>query len=74
MVRRGRPRIRPSDRVFWVALRRVWSRWAEVLAIVKPETVVRWHRAGYRLFWRELTAKSSWRRWEVKPCSDGCLR
>jgi putative transposase len=33
-------------------LRRVWSRWAEVLVIVKPETVVGWHRAGFRLFWK----------------------
>src|SRR5713226_5342396 len=30
----------------------VWSRWAEVLVVVKPETVVGWHRAGFRLFWR----------------------
>ena len=40
------------DRLFWTALRRVWSRWAEVLLIVKPETVVSWHRTGFRLYWR----------------------
>jgi len=40
------------DRLFWVLLRRAWSRWSEVLVIVKPETVVAWHRAGFRLFWR----------------------
>src|SRR5438128_7715700 len=28
------------------------SRWAEVLVVVKPETVVAWHRAGFRLFWK----------------------
>jgi putative transposase len=39
------------DRLFWTALRRIWSRWAEVLPIVKPETVVSWHRAGFRLYW-----------------------
>jgi len=33
-------------------LRRCWSRWTEVLIIVKPETVVGWHRAGFRLYWR----------------------
>jgi len=42
------PDVRPSDRVFWVLLRGVWSGWAEVLAIVRPDTVVRWHRAGFR--------------------------
>jgi putative transposase len=40
------------DRLYWTALRSVWSRWAEVLLIVKPETVVSWHRAGFRLYWR----------------------
>src|SRR5712672_2642653 len=40
------------DRFFWTALRNVWSRWAEVLLIVKPETVVSWHRAGFWLYWR----------------------
>ena len=33
-------------------LARLWSRWADVLVVVKPDTVVRWHRAGFRLFWR----------------------
>jgi putative transposase len=37
--------------MFWTTLRQVWSRWAEVLVVVKPETVVGWHRAGFRLFW-----------------------
>ena len=46
------------DQAFWVFLRRVWSRWAEVLVVVKPETVVRWQRAGFRLYWRFL---SRWR-------------
>ena len=46
-----RPRLRPSDRLFWVALRRMWSGWDDVLALVQPGTVVAWHRAGFRLFW-----------------------
>ena len=37
---------------FWLVLSRLWSRWADVLVVVKPDTVVRWHRAGFRLFWR----------------------
>jgi putative transposase len=48
----GRPRLRNSDRAFWLVLSRFWSRWADVLVVVKPDTVVRWHRAGFRLFWR----------------------
>ena len=47
-----RPRLRTSDRVFWVALRRLWSDWARALVIVKPATVIAWHRTGFRLFWR----------------------
>jgi hypothetical protein len=46
----GRPRLRKSDRAFWLVLSRLWSRWADVLVIVKPDTVARWHRAGFRLF------------------------
>ena len=30
----------------------IWPRWSDVLVIVKPETVIRWHRAGFRLYWR----------------------
>jgi transposase InsO family protein len=46
-----RPRLSPVDRAFWVALSRVWSRWAEALTIVKPETVIGWHRRGFARFW-----------------------
>src|SRR6202051_517743 len=48
----GRPKLRRLDRLFWIALRSVWSGWTESLILVKPETVVSWHRAGFRLFWR----------------------
>ena len=47
-----RPRQRMRDRMFWILLRRFWPSWRNVLVIVKPETVVAWHRAGFRLFWR----------------------
>ena len=50
--KRPRPRLNQFDRLFWIILRCVWSRWAEVLLAVKPETVVGWHRAGSRLFWK----------------------
>ena len=46
------PRLRIGDRVFWVVLRRLWSGWDRALIVVKPETVIAWHRRGFRLFWR----------------------
>ena len=39
------------DRLLWVWLSRIWSGWRPALAIVRPETVVAWHRMGFRLFW-----------------------
>ena len=47
-----RPRLCPLDRVFWTWLMRLWPRWKSVLIIVQPETVIRWHRQGFRLYWR----------------------
>jgi putative transposase len=46
------PVVRDSDRLFWAVLSAMWSRWTKVLVIVQPQTVVRWHQAGFRLFWR----------------------
>jgi hypothetical protein len=40
------------DRLFWIFLRRLWPAWRNAFIIVKRETVVAWHRAGFRLFWR----------------------
>jgi transposase InsO family protein len=48
----SRPRLRMQDRMFWILFRRLWPEWKNVLVIVKPETVVSWHRTGFRLFWR----------------------
>jgi hypothetical protein len=47
-----RPKLHRFDRLFWMALRRLWTNWADTLVLVKPDTVVSWHRAGFRLFWR----------------------
>ena len=47
-----RPRIGLSDRVFWVVAQRFWSNWKHSLLLVTPDTVVRWHRAGFRFYWR----------------------
>jgi len=48
------PILTSLDRTFWIALHRLWPRWVEVLVIAKPETVVHWHRKGFRLYWRAL--------------------
>jgi putative transposase len=47
-----RPKLNRFDRLFWVVVRRIWTNWSESLILVKPETFVSWHRAGYRLFWK----------------------
>ncbi len=49
---RGRPQLRPGDRLFWAWLSRLWPGWRDALVIVKPDTVLRWHRYGFRLYWR----------------------
>jgi putative transposase len=47
-----RPRLQKRDRLFWVWLSRLWRDWRSCLLIVKPSTVIRWHRQGFRLYWR----------------------
>jgi putative transposase len=53
--RRPRPRFSTSDRLFWTTLSRLWSRWQRVLILVQPETVVRWHRAGFKRYWKWIS-------------------
>jgi putative transposase len=50
-VRSPRLRLTAADRLFWVWLARFWNNWRTALVIVKPETVIAWHRRGLRLFW-----------------------
>ena len=51
VLKRKYPRPRPAlfDKLFWVLARRFWSGWKQRLVLVSPETVVRWHRAGFAL-------------------------
>ena len=53
--RRPRPALNLFDKLFWVAVSRVWSQWKQSIIVVTPETVVRWHRAGFRMYWRLLS-------------------
>ena len=48
----NRPRLRCRDRLFWVALSQLWRDWRSILVIVKPETVIKWHRQGFKCYWR----------------------
>jgi hypothetical protein len=47
-----RPSIRFEDRLFWGALAKCWQDWRYALLIVKPETVIKWRRQWFRLYWR----------------------
>jgi putative transposase len=49
------PRIGLLDKLFWGAARRFWPGWKQSLIVVTPETVVRWHRAGFGLYWRLIS-------------------
>src|ERR1019366_8236541 len=53
--RRPRPRLAVFDKLFWILARRFWSEWNQALIVVTPETVVRWHRAGFRLYWKLIS-------------------
>ena len=63
VLRRSAPKrlkLTPADRLFWVLLRRMWADWKSALLIVRAETVVAWHRRGFRWFW-------TWRIHRGKP-------
>ena len=46
-----RPRLTNADRGLWVLLSRRWAGWSDALIMVKPATVIGWHRAGFRRYW-----------------------
>ena len=50
--RPGRPQLSSLDRLFWVLLYRIWPQVIDAMVLVKPATVVEWHRRGFRLYWR----------------------
>src|ERR1022692_15598 len=47
-----KPKLRQADRLLWLALRRLWPDWHRALVLVQPQTLIAWHRLGFRLFWR----------------------
>lgn len=64
VLRRGRPRskLRRYDRIFWARLSQQWARWRTACLLVKPATVIAWHRAGFRLYWEWKSKKGAGRR------------
>jgi putative transposase len=57
--RQPRPKLQPTDRLFWVWLSKVWTDWQAALIIVKPETVIAWHRQVFRFYWRWLSRRKT---------------
>src|SRR5919197_5514005 len=55
----SRPRLRASDRLFWVWLSRLWSGWQHALAFVQPRTVIAWQRQRFRDHWRRLSQQGT---------------
>jgi len=51
----SRPRLRPSDRLLWVWLSRLWPGWQEVLEFVQPRTVIAWQKKRFRDYWRRVS-------------------
>jgi putative transposase len=62
-----RPQLRQTDRLFWMWLSKVWDGWRNALIIVKPETVLGWHRKGFSFFWTRLSQRKSVGRPAVNP-------
>src|SRR5258705_3924010 len=50
--RPGRPQLSSLDRLLWGLLYRIWPQIIDAMVLVKPATVVQWHREGFRLYWR----------------------
>jgi hypothetical protein len=52
------PKLKPQDRMILVWLSRVYAKWRESLVVVSPETVIGWHRQGFKLYWRWKSRKA----------------
>jgi hypothetical protein len=62
-----RPSFRGHERGLLVLLARLLPQWRQALLLVKPETALRWHRAGFRLFWRRVCRSAGPREPRVTP-------
>jgi len=55
--RSPRPNLSNSDRLFWVVVSRLWSNWHTALHVVQPATVIRWHRIGFKIYWKRKSQR-----------------
>src|SRR5437870_2563946 len=55
----ARPKLRMTDRLFWIWLARVWAGWRQPLVIVTADTVLRWQRRRFREYWSKLSGRST---------------
>ena len=53
------PKAPGVRQIVWVLVRRLWSGWKSSLLLVTPETVVRWHKVGFRLYWAMLSKRGN---------------
>ena len=51
------PKLRRTDRIVLTWLSRLWSEWRSALLILQPATVIRWHRQGFKRYWRRKSRK-----------------
>jgi hypothetical protein len=69
-----RPRFHPVDRVLWVCLSAVWNQWTQAMRLVRPETVLHWHRQAFRLFWRWKSRAKKTGRKSLAPATIQLIR
>src|SRR5215469_15790748 len=69
-----RPRLQKADRWFWLCLSGTWKDWRRALIIVQPETVVSWHRKGFRLLWTWISRRKLKRDIAVKVLPEAFAR
>jgi putative transposase len=65
VLNRSRPRreqLAPADRLLWRWLSQVWRNWRAALVVVQPETVIAWHRRGFRMVWAWKSRRRAGRR------------
>ena len=69
----GTSRLKDRDRLFWVWLHCVWPGWQVALLLVQPATVVKWHRKGFRAYWRRKSRPNGGRP-RIDPQVQGLIR
>jgi len=65
-----RPVLKERARLFWVLLSRIWPGWRDVVYIVQPDTVVRWHKRAFKLYWRRKSERGK----RGRPSTDPEIR